>query len=68
MAGMNTLQMIKSIPKFDGKDFIEWTRLFNDMLQLSSTFLSKLMYGLERPIPGIGSREEIENAMTVVHS
>ena len=34
MAGINTLQMIKMIPTFDGSDFVEWTRSFNDILQI----------------------------------
>ena len=31
MPGMNTLQIIKVIPKFDGKNFVEWARSSNDI-------------------------------------
>ena len=51
MAGMNTLQMIKMIPTFDGRNYVEWTRSFNDILQIAWPFLSKIMSGLERPEP-----------------
>ena len=34
MTGMNTLQMIKTIPKFDGKNIVEWTRSLNNILQI----------------------------------
>ena len=37
MAGTGTLQMINSIPKFDGTDYAEWSRSFNDILQISWT-------------------------------
>ena len=52
MAGMNTLQMIKMIPTFDGLNYVEWTRIFNDML-LITWLLSKIVSELERsePIP-----------------
>ena len=64
MAGMNTLQMIKIIPTFDGRNYVEWTRSFNDILQITWRFLSKIVSGLERPEPAI-LRENIggeENA------
>ena len=31
MAKMNTLQLIKTVPKFDEENFIEWIRSSNDM-------------------------------------
>ena len=46
MAGMSALQMIKSVPKFDGTIYVEWTRSFNDILQISWLFLSKIVFGL----------------------
>ena len=49
MARMNTLQMIKMIPTFDGSNYVEWTRLFNDILQTTWPFLSKKVSGLEGP-------------------
>ena len=59
MAGTNTLQMINSIPKFDGTDFVEWSRSFNDILQISWPFLSKIVSGLKKPELILrGSREE----------
>ena len=62
MAGMNTLQIIKTIPKFDGENFIKWTRSLNDILQIVWPFLSKIIYGLERPKPILsGSREGEED-------
>ena len=62
MAGMNTLQIIKSIPEFDGGTFIEWTRLSKDILQISWHFLSRITSGLERPISRSGSREGMKNS------
>ena len=46
MAGMNTLQIIKMVPKFDGENFIEWTRSLNDILHIAWPFLSKTINGL----------------------
>ena len=51
MAGINTLQMIKIIPKLDGGNFVERTSSFNDILQITSPFLSKIISRLERPEP-----------------
>ena len=34
MAGMNTLQIIKVISKFDGGNFIELTTSLNDILHI----------------------------------
>ena len=51
MGGMNTLQMIKMIFTFDGRNYVEWTRSFNDILQITWPFLSKTVSGLERPKP-----------------
>ena len=59
MAGTSTLQMINSIPKFDGTDFVEWSRSFNDILQISWPFLSKVVFGLKKTEPILRrSREE----------
>ena len=58
MAGTSTLQMINSIPKIDGTDYVEWSRSFNDILQISCPFLSKTVSGLETPKPIPKSREE----------
>ena len=60
MAGMNTLQMIKIIFTFDGRNYVEWTRSFNGILQITWPFLSKLIVsGLDRPEPiPIEIREE----------
>ena len=57
MAGTSTLQMLNSIPKFDDTDYVEWSRSFNDILQISWPFLSKLVSGLEKPKPIPRSRE-----------
>ena len=51
MAGISTLQIIDSIPKFDGTGYVEWSRSFNDILQISWPFLSKLSRELGRKIP-----------------
>ena len=51
MAVTSTLQMISSIPKFDGTDYVEWSRSFNDILQISWLFLSKIVSGLEKSDP-----------------
>ena len=58
MAGMNTLQMIKTIFKFDGMSFVEWNRSLNDILQIAWSLLNKIIYELERPQPI--PRENIE--------
>ena len=50
--------MINSIPKFDGTDYVEWSRSFNDILQISWPFLSKLVSGLEKFKPMPRSRKE----------
>ena len=43
--------MMKMIPTFDGRNYVEWTRLFNNILQITWPFVSKIVYGLERPEP-----------------
>ena len=43
MAGTSTLQMMNLIPKFDGTDYVEWSRSLNDILQISWPFLSKIV-------------------------
>ena len=58
MVGTSTLQMINWIPKFDGTDYVEWSRSFNDILQISWPFLSKIVSGLKKPEPTPRSREE----------
>ena len=58
MAGASTLQMTNSIPKFDGIDYVEWSRSFNGILQIPWSFLSKIVSGLEKPKPISRSREE----------
>ena len=51
MAGSSTLQVINLIPKFDGTDYVEWSRSFNDILQICWPFLSKIVSELEKPEP-----------------
>ena len=59
---MNPLQIIKTIPKFGGENFAEWTRYFNDILGLSRTFRSKMISRFERPELILrGSRKREEN-------
>ena len=56
--------MIKPIPKFNGLDLVGWTRSYNDILQISWPFLSKIIFESERlePTSRSGSREEgVEN-------
>ena len=62
MAGMDSLRVIKTISKSDRNNFVELTKLFNDILQISSPSPSKIASGLERPeiIPR-ESREGEEN-------
>ena len=52
--------MIKTIPKFNGGNFVEWTTSFNDILQMYWSFLSNITSGLEMlvPIPGDGVEKE----------
>ena len=40
---------------------MEWSRSFNDILQTSWPFLSKILSGLEKPEPILKSREEDPN-------
>ena len=61
MAGTSTLQMINSISKFNGTDYGEWSRSFNDILQISWPFLSKIVSGLKKPEPILRSRQEAPN-------
>ena len=49
MAVTRTLQMINSIPKFDGTDYVEGSSSFNDVLQISWHFLSKIVSRLKAP-------------------
>ena len=68
MAGMNMLQMIKIMSTFDGRNYVEWTRSFNDILQITWPFLSKIVCGLERPEPILREnrrREGEENASDI---
>ena len=58
MAGTSTLQMINSISKFDGFDYVKWSRSFNGILQISWLFLSKIASGLEKLKPISRSRED----------
>ena len=58
MAGTSTVQIINSILKFDRTDYVEWSRLFNDILQISWFFLSKIVSGLEKIEHILKSREE----------
>ena len=57
VAGTHTLQIITTIPNSDSSTFVEWTRSSNDILQISSPFLSKIVFGLEKPEPIPRSRE-----------
>ena len=63
MAGINTLKMFTTIPKFDGGNFVEWTRYFNDILQITWPFLRKIASELERPEP---IREKTEKRRKVL--
>ena len=56
---MNTLQIIKSSPKFDGKNFVEWRKSFIDILKIYWPYLSKIVGGLKKtePILREGIRE-----------
>ena len=59
MAGMNTLQITKTIPKLDGENPGEWTnRSLNDILQIAWPLLSKIIYELESPEPILSGRTE----------
>ena len=61
MTGTGTFQMINPILKFDGPDYVEWSRSFNDILKISWPFLSNIVPGLEKPEPILRSREEDPN-------
>ena len=50
--------MINSIPKFDGADYVERSRSFDGILQISWPFLSTIVSGLEKPEPLLRNREE----------
>ena len=51
-------KQINSIPKFDGIDYAEWSRSFNDILQISWPFLSKVVSGLKKTETILRRREE----------
>ena len=61
MEGTNTLEVIKPIDKFDGTDYVKWSRSFNDILQISWYFLSKIDSGLEKPESILRSRNKDPN-------
>ena len=61
MAGMITLQMIISIPKFDGINDVEWSRSFNDILQIPWPFLRNIVSGLQQSEPILRCRKEYTN-------
>ena len=48
MVDTSTLQMINSIPKFDGTDYVEWSRSSHDILKIPWPFLSKIVSGMEK--------------------
>ena len=51
MAVVSTLQMIRTIPKFDGQNYAEWTRKFLDVTSLAWACIYSIATGLERPQP-----------------
>ena len=62
MVGTSTLQTINLIPKFDGTDYyVEWSRSFNDIPQISWPFLSKVVSALKKTEPILRSWEEDPN-------
>ena len=56
MASTGTLQMINSIPEFDGTDYVGYSMSLNDILQISWLFLKKVVSGVEKPEPILRSR------------
>ena len=50
--------MMNSIPRFDDTAYVEWSRSFNDILQISWPFLRKIVSGLKKSEPVLRSREE----------
>ena len=50
--------MINSILKFESTGYVEWSRSFNDILQVSWPFLSKIVFELEKIEPILKSRKE----------
>ena len=62
---MNTLQMIKIIPTLEGRNYVEWTRSFNEILQTTWPFLGKIVSGLERPEPIPKESRGEENASDI---
>ena len=63
MAGTSTLQMINSIPKFDGTDYVKWSRSFNDILQKSWPFLSNIVSGLKKTSREVGRKMPLRVVM-----
>ena len=50
--------MFKKIPRFDGENFVDWTRSLKDILQIAWYFLSKIEPRLGRSEPiFVGNRE-----------
>ena len=58
MAGTSTLQIINSLVKFDGPDYVKLSGSFNDILQIFWPFLGKIGSGLKKLEPILRSREE----------
>ena len=56
---MNTLRLIKSNPKIDGNNFVEWARSFHDFIQISWRFLRKGSVWTKKTEPTLksGSKE-----------
>ena len=68
MAGMNTLQIIKTIPKLVGENFIEWIRSLNGILHIAWPFSRKVINGLERPGPILSGSKEGEINTVVIRT
>ena len=58
--------MINLVLKFDGIDYVQWSRSLNDILQISWPFLSNIVSGLEKPEPILKVGRKIPMRVVIV--
>ena len=65
MAAVSPLQMIRSVPRFYGQNYPEWTRGFVDVTSLAWACIHSIATGLEKPQPeydeNVLDREEADS-------
>ena len=59
MAAVNKIEIIRSIPIFDGLNYAEWTREFLDVTSLAWACIHSIATGLENLSPNTTSMYSI---------